>query len=72
MGGPDVVTVPLPGWPWRPVGKGGGPQVTTLLGAALDAWEGEDGPFSDEELDAAARLLSTSSTSSAGRAPAAA
>ncbi|MGH9065963.1 MAG: hypothetical protein ACRD0J_00325 [Acidimicrobiales bacterium] len=46
--------------------------MTTLLGAALDAWEGEDGPFSDEELDAAARLLSTSSTSSAGRAPAAA
>jgi len=28
-----------------------------LLGAALDAWEAEAGPFSDEELDAAARTL---------------
>ncbi|HMD46800.1 MAG TPA: hypothetical protein VKG43_11605 [Acidimicrobiales bacterium] len=28
-----------------------------LLGAALDAWEAEDGAFSDAELDAAARLL---------------
>jgi hypothetical protein len=28
-----------------------------LLGAALDAWEAEDGPFSDKELDAAARAL---------------
>jgi hypothetical protein len=25
-----------------------------LLGAALDRWEAEDGPFSDEELKAAA------------------
>lgn len=28
-----------------------------LLGAALDRWEAEDGPFSDEELDAAAAAL---------------
>ncbi|PZS37940.1 MAG: hypothetical protein DLM62_16440 [Pseudonocardiales bacterium] len=28
-----------------------------LLGAALDAWEAEDGPFGDEELDAAAATL---------------
>ena len=28
-----------------------------LLGAALDAWEAEDGPFSDSELDAAAAVL---------------
>ena len=28
-----------------------------LLGAALDAWEDEDGPFSDDELDQAARTL---------------
>lgn len=28
-----------------------------LLGAALDAWEADIGPFSEEELDAAARLL---------------
>jgi len=28
-----------------------------LLGAALDAWEAEDGPFSDEELNAAAAAL---------------
>jgi hypothetical protein len=28
-----------------------------LLGAALDAWEAEDGPFSDEELDAATAAL---------------
>jgi hypothetical protein len=28
-----------------------------LLGAALDDWEAEDGPFSDEELDAAAAAL---------------
>ncbi|HEU0089613.1 MAG TPA: hypothetical protein VFQ77_18540 [Pseudonocardiaceae bacterium] len=28
-----------------------------LLGAALDAWEAEDGPFGDEELDAAATTL---------------
>ncbi|MGH6628429.1 MAG: hypothetical protein ACREB3_01710 [Burkholderiales bacterium] len=28
-----------------------------LLGAALDGWEAEDGPFGDEELDAAAATL---------------
>lgn len=28
-----------------------------LLDAALDAWEAEDGPFDDEELDAAAATL---------------
>jgi hypothetical protein len=28
-----------------------------LLGAALDAWESEDGPFTQEELDAAASRL---------------
>jgi hypothetical protein len=28
-----------------------------LLGAALDAWESEEGPFTDAELDAAARVL---------------
>jgi hypothetical protein len=28
-----------------------------LLGAALDLWEAEAGPFSDEELDAAAAAL---------------
>jgi hypothetical protein len=28
-----------------------------LLGAALDVWEAEDGPFSDEELNAAAAAL---------------
>lgn len=28
-----------------------------LLGAALDRWEAEAGPFSDEELDAAAGAL---------------
>ena len=32
---------------------------TELLGAALDAWENEDGPFSDDELNAAAAALST-------------
>lgn len=31
-----------------------------LLGAALDAWETEDGPFTDEELDAAATALGAS------------
>jgi hypothetical protein len=31
-----------------------------LLGAALDAWEAENGPFSDEELNAAAAALTTS------------
>lgn len=30
---------------------------TELLGVALDAWEDEDGPFSDAELDAAAAAL---------------
>jgi len=30
-----------------------------LLGAALDAWEAEDGPFSDSELNAATAALST-------------
>lgn len=28
-----------------------------LLGAALDVWESEDGPFSDQELNAAATAL---------------
>jgi hypothetical protein len=28
-----------------------------LLGAALDAWEAEDGAFGDEKLDAAAATL---------------
>ena len=28
-----------------------------LLGAALDVWEYEDGPFSDQELNAAAAAL---------------
>lgn len=28
-----------------------------LLGAALDVWESEDGPFSDQELNAAAAAL---------------
>jgi hypothetical protein len=28
-----------------------------LLGAALDAWESEDGPFTEAELDAAASRL---------------
>lgn len=36
-----------------------------LLGAALDAWEAENGPFSDEELNAAAAALSTTSRSDA-------
>lgn len=30
-----------------------------LLGAALDLWETEDGPFSDDELNAAAAALGT-------------
>lgn len=30
-----------------------------LLGAALDHWEAEQGPFSSEELNAAAAALST-------------
>ncbi|HRE03741.1 MAG TPA: hypothetical protein PLV68_20770, partial [Ilumatobacteraceae bacterium] len=29
-----------------------------LLGAALDLWEAEDGPFSDDELNAATAALS--------------
>lgn len=28
-----------------------------LPGAALDAWEAEDGPFTDDEFDAAAATL---------------
>jgi hypothetical protein len=36
-----------------------------LLGAALDAWEAEDGPFTDEELNAAAAALDASRRSSA-------
>jgi hypothetical protein len=32
-----------------------------LLGAALDLWEAEDGPFSDEELDSAAAALNIAS-----------
>lgn len=28
-----------------------------LLGTALDRWEAEDGPFTDDELDVAARAL---------------
>jgi len=31
-----------------------------LLGAALDVWEAEATPFSDKELDAAARVLGVS------------
>lgn len=31
-----------------------------VLGAALDAWEAESGPFTDDELDAAARVLGVS------------
>ena len=30
-----------------------------LLGAALDLWEAEDGPFGDDELNAAAAALDT-------------
>lgn len=30
-----------------------------LLGVALDHWEAEEGPFSDEELNAAAAALTT-------------
>lgn len=30
-----------------------------LLGAALDVWEVEDGPFSDDELNSAAGALGT-------------
>ena len=31
-----------------------------LLGAALDAWQADSAPFSDKELDAAARVLGVS------------
>jgi hypothetical protein len=31
--------------------------LNELLGAALDAWESEDGPFSEAELGAAAAVL---------------
>lgn len=31
-----------------------------LLGAALDRWEAAEGPFSDEELDAASAALNRS------------
>jgi len=34
-----------------------------LLGAAIDAWEVEDGPFSEEELNAAAKTLGIERTS---------
>jgi hypothetical protein len=34
-----------------------------LLGAALDAWEAEDGPFGDDELDAAAATLGVTRSS---------
>lgn len=37
-----------------------------LLGAALDRWEAEDGPFSDEELKAAAAALSRTRRRGAG------
>lgn len=36
---------------------------TELLGAALDMWEAEDGPFGDAELDAAATTLGVTRTS---------
>lgn len=36
-----------------------------LLGAALDRWEAADGPFTDEELDAAAAALGIAGTSGA-------
>ncbi|HUY30248.1 MAG TPA: hypothetical protein VMV02_04555 [Acidimicrobiales bacterium] len=39
-----------------------------LLGAALDAWEAEDGPFSDAELDAAAAALTDGEDSRRGAA----
>lgn len=34
-----------------------------LLGAALDEWEAEEGPFADEELDAAAAALGVTRSS---------
>ncbi|MGI8574030.1 MAG: hypothetical protein ACR2MA_01530 [Egibacteraceae bacterium] len=36
-----------------------------LLGAALDAWEAEDGPFDDAELNAAASALRVTRKASA-------
>lgn len=36
-----------------------------LLGAALDRWEAEEGPFSDDELGAAASALGTARRSGA-------
>ena len=39
-----------------------------LLGAALDTWETETTPFSDKELDAAARVLRVSRQSRGGAA----
>ncbi|HMA47946.1 MAG TPA: hypothetical protein VKP11_12255 [Frankiaceae bacterium] len=33
-----------------------------LLGAALDAWEADAGPFTDDELAAAARVLGVGGT----------
>lgn len=36
-----------------------------LLGRALDRWEEEDGPFSDDELDAAAKALGIRRTAKA-------
>jgi hypothetical protein len=35
-----------------------------LLGAALEVWEAEQGPFTDDELDAAARVLGVSGANS--------
>jgi hypothetical protein len=32
-----------------------------LLGAALDSWEADEGPFSEADLDAAARVLGVTS-----------
>lgn len=39
-----------------------------LLGSALDTWEAEIGPFSDEELDTAARVLGVNRRAGAGNA----
>lgn len=39
-----------------------------LLGAALDAWEAEDGPFTDDELDTAAATLGIERRSPSGAA----
>ena len=35
-----------------------------LLGAALEVWEAEQGPFTDDELDTAARVLGVSGANS--------